>query len=199
MNLPTFSTPIHGKETTKRFFPKHNGVIHQQWLCSNNPQMTLSAVSDWGRCYAWECRQEIGFRKRTWLERSRKVQDSNFIVTSAQFNSTTQQLLTGRNSFVKTAPGGFYRFQNYRRLSFGFQIFNTLISRRKTHTGPVQKRISEGSAGILKVPKHGPFHGKYWLHAPISSSFKFGRRVHFAPISTCKYAFERFFHFLWGT
>ncbi len=58
-----------GDENT--FFAKHNGVIHQQWLRSTIPQMTLSAVSDCGRCYAWECRQEIGCWKGTWLKSSR--------------------------------------------------------------------------------------------------------------------------------
>ena len=33
--------------------------------------MTLSTVSDRWRCYVRQCRQEIGLRKGTWLERSR--------------------------------------------------------------------------------------------------------------------------------
>ncbi len=84
-------------------------------------------------------------------------------LNSAQFNSATQQLLTGRNFFVKIAPGGFYRFQNYRSLRFARHIYDTLISRRKTYTEPVlpQLRISEGSAGRLEVPRQGPFHGNY--------------------------------------
>ena len=70
MNFLTLSTHVHDKETAIRFLQSH-GVIHQQRLCSNGHQMTLSTVSDRWRCNARQCRQEIGLRKGTWLERSR--------------------------------------------------------------------------------------------------------------------------------
>ena len=70
MNFLTLSTLVHDKETAIRFLQNH-GVIHQQRLCNNGHQMTLSTVSDRWRCNARQCRQEIGLRKETWLERSR--------------------------------------------------------------------------------------------------------------------------------
>lgn len=70
MNFLTLSTRVHDKETAIRFLQSH-GVIHQQRLCNNGHQMTLSTVSDRWRCNARQCRQEIGLRKGTWLERSR--------------------------------------------------------------------------------------------------------------------------------
>ena len=70
MNFLTLSTRVHDKETAIRFFQSY-GVIHQQRLCYNGHQMTLSTVSDRWRCNVRQCRQEIGLRKGTWLERSR--------------------------------------------------------------------------------------------------------------------------------
>ncbi len=61
----------HSREgVDKTFFKKRKEVIHQQWLCSKSPQMTLSVVSDRRRFYVWECGKEIGFWKGTWLEQS---------------------------------------------------------------------------------------------------------------------------------
>ena len=45
MNFLTLSTRVHDKETAIRFLQSH-GVIHQQRLCNNGHQMTLSTVSD---------------------------------------------------------------------------------------------------------------------------------------------------------
>ncbi len=55
----------------KTFFSQKNGVIQQQRLCSNRHQVTLTPISDNGRCFAWVFQQELGLRKGTWLPRSR--------------------------------------------------------------------------------------------------------------------------------
>ncbi len=148
-------------------------------VCSNGNQMTPSAVSDRRRCYAWKGQQEIGFQKGTWLERSRmKCRIVVLFIYCWSKNLITIKLCHTTAvdwkeiSSWKLRLVAFTDSKNCRRFRFARQIYDTLTSRHKTFTGPVlpQQWISEGSAGRLKVLKHGPFHENYWRHAPISFS-----------------------------
>ncbi len=171
-----FNSPSR-RRNDKTFSAKLNGVIHQQWLCSNGHQMTLSAVSDRSRCYAWEGQQEIGFRKGTSLERSTmKCRIVVLFIYCWSKNLTTFKLshttdVDWKEFLRKIAPGGFYRF---RKLSAPqvctSELWKVNISPQTFHRATSSHQwISEGSAVRQKVPFHGPFHGNYWRHAPFLS------------------------------
>ncbi|KER19597.1 LOW QUALITY PROTEIN: hypothetical protein T265_15494 [Opisthorchis viverrini] len=114
LNFLTLSTLVHDKENAIRFLQRH-GVIHQQHICNDGHQMTLSTASD--RCNARQCQQEIGLRKRTWLERSRMEFGTRIVFIYFWFKNlrnyllALRPLLTGRTFFAKFAPGGSCRLQ----------------------------------------------------------------------------------------
>ncbi len=141
--------------------------------------MSLSAVFDRRKGYALDDQQEIGFWKGSWLERSRMECRvvvlfiycwSKNLITIKLCHTTAvdwEEISSWKSRLV-----AFTASKNCRRFRFARQIYDTLISHRKNYTGPVlpQQWISEGSAGRLKVPKHGSFHGNSWRNSPISSS-----------------------------
>ncbi len=153
------------------FFAKHNGVIHQQWLCSNGHQITLSTVSDRRRCYALEDQQEIGFWKWTWLERSRL----KYMVVVLFIYCWSKNLITIKFchttavdwkeiSSWKLRLVAFTDFKNCRRPRFARQIYDTLTSRQKN----IHRASSSSTVdfrGICWETK-----GAQIRHAPISSS-----------------------------
>ena len=126
-------------------------AIHQQRLCNNGHQMTLSTVSDRWRCNARQCRQEIGLRKGTWLERSRM--EFRTVILFIYFwskNLATIKFCTEEVSIGHTTAVDWKNFLReicaWRLLQtptivggpgLHIEINETLISRRKNHAGRV--------------------------------------------------------------